>query len=79
MLAEAPTPDEIETLRTNASGGNIHAQNALGVYLNVGIGVPQDSDVTVKRLKKAAEAGHPQSARELGLLLRARTGRATEL
>ena len=67
MSVEAPTPDEIETLRTDARGGDMDAQNALGVYLNVGLGVPQDSKEAVAWLTKAAKAGHPQSARELGL------------
>lgn len=64
-----PVLMEIEGLLTAAEDGDISAQHRLAMVYIMGEVAPQNFDEAEKWLRKASEAGHLPSKRELGILI----------
>jgi len=62
------TPEEMETLRIRAEGGNAEAQFILYACYGDGKGVPKDNEESKRWLRKAAEQGNTDAQCVLGRL-----------
>ena len=63
-----PDPNDPHALAAAADAGDAEAAHGLAVLAAMGLGLPQDWSVALKRLTQAAELGHATAGRQLALL-----------
>ncbi|NTV99553.1 MAG: sel1 repeat family protein [Chlorobiaceae bacterium] len=69
LLSGTARPDSagrLQKVQLEAENGNAPAQNKLGVFYEIGLGVPQDDKEAVKWYRSAAEQGYAEAQFNLG-------------
>ncbi len=77
--AEADTLTRLQTIKLGAEQGNAEAQNKLGAYFELGLGVTQDDGEAVKWYRLAADQGYAEAQFNLGEMYEAGKGVAKNM
>ncbi len=64
--AHAGSREKLEAVQLKAEQGNAQAQNKLGIFYEIGLGINQDDHEAVKWYRLAAEQGYAEAQFNLG-------------
>lgn len=67
-FTKAPTDEEVSKLRAAAENGSVEALNDWGVLVLMGVGTPQNEDLGLRYINKAADAGSALAAGNLAVV-----------